>query len=56
MRALIALIKKLLDRIVQRLGLGTKPSDPDPIEYVDYYGCPNSKRAAALQLGKQRYR
>ena len=28
----------------------------DPGEYMDYYGCPNSKKAAKLQMSKKSYR
>lgn len=28
----------------------------NPIEYIDYYGCPNSKKAAKLQMKQKSYK
>ena len=28
----------------------------DPFGYMDYYGCPNSKKAAKLQMNRKSYR
>lgn len=35
---------------------GFERPGPNPGEVVCYYGCPNSKKAQKLQLGKQIYR
>ncbi len=32
-----------------------RPDVPDPSGYVCYYGCPNSKKAQKLQLGRKLY-
>ena len=61
-----AVILRFLSRLKQLLAAVFRrrmPDDPDfdrPINgddvFVDYYGCPNSKRAQKLQLSRKSYR
>ncbi|MBQ6021278.1 MAG: hypothetical protein IJL26_13985 [Clostridia bacterium] len=59
---IIALIKRLIALITgEKASLETDPDVtahelPDPETVVCYYGCPNSKKAEKLQLGKKLYR
>lgn len=59
MRSVLAFIKSLFSKIIAffRLrGVGpviVEPETEDPGEVVCYYGCPNSKKAQKLQLGKR---
>lgn len=59
MRSFFAGIASWFKRMVARIfhrdaedNTEAKPVEPD--EIICYYGCPNSKKAKALQLGKRR--
>ena len=67
MRSILAWIRSLAASIVEwlkakfsksgEIETPERPERPDgPGGAVCYYGCPNSKRTAALQLGRKRYR
>ncbi len=57
-RSLWTWMKRLYHAIIAKLGGTPAPDDPadDPFEVVDYYGCPNSKKARQLQLSRKPYR
>ena len=57
-RSLWAWMKRLYSAILAKLGGTPQPDEPDddPFEVVDYYGCPNSKKAQQLQLSRKLYR
>ncbi|MBQ6165459.1 MAG: hypothetical protein IJK23_13390 [Clostridia bacterium] len=61
-KKIIALIKKLIALIIGDNGTIEKLTEdpghdlPDPGEVICYYGCPNSKKAQKLQLGRKLYK
>ena len=68
MQSIIAFLKSVVNRLIAlftRKNVIDEPADepvdepiigPGPGEVVCYYGCPNSKKAQKLQLGKTVYR
>ena len=64
MRSIFALLKMFFKKLYSFI-IGKKPSTDDPVitdpddiidDVVVYYGCPNSKKAQKLQLGKTLYK
>ncbi|MBQ9506162.1 MAG: hypothetical protein IJR51_03325 [Clostridia bacterium] len=70
MQSIIAFLKSIVNRLIAlftRKNVTEEPTTdepgfdepiigPGPGEVVCYYGCPNSKKAQKLQLGKTVYR
>ena len=66
MQSFIAFFRSLFDRVVKFfksligkddvIEIGEPVDEPGPGDVVCYYGCPNSKKAKALQLRKKTVR